>query len=345
MQWPYPRDGEDPWYSSFEDMVRAEDASVFALHDEKNIILSGGGVISWDATLNTVTWALPIVLNSSQSGYAETIPTGNLTTVVNDGALGYVLFQPSPQAPVTLVLASADVLPPSEVDSTFVLFRRRQNKLYWRNGQVLNDGDALPIIDAPGGGGGVTAVTALAPINSSGGASPVISLTGIVPVANGGTGLAVPGAVGNVLTSTGAAWVSAPSAGGGTTLLTLDTSLLTLGDVARISGNGVASSANATVIGTARAVGIVHTVGGPGVGKVQPIASYATANFIAGLTLAAGDPVYVSLTSGKLTNNVTGFAPGTVVTEVGIVDDASAYSSPLFLTASVALSIKGTTIV
>jgi hypothetical protein len=77
---------------------------------------------------------------------------------------------------------------------------------------------------------------------------------------------------------------------------------------------------------------------------VQPIASYATANFIAGLTLAAGDPVYVSLTSGKLTNNVTGFAPGTVVTEVGIVDDASAYSSPLFLTASVALSIKGTTI-
>lgn len=325
-------------------MVRAEDASVFALHDEKNIILSGGGIISWDATLGTVAWTLPIVLNSSQSGYAETIAVGSLLSVLNDGALGYVRFQPSPQAPVVLIFEVADVLPPSEVDNTLVLFRRRQNKLYWRNGQVLNDGDALPIIDAPGGGGGVTSVSALAPLNSSGGATPIISLTGIVPVANGGTGLAVPGAVGNVLTSTGAVWVSAPSAGGGTTLLTLDTSLLTLGDVARISGNGVASSANATVIGTARAVGIVHTVGGPGVGKVQPIASFAAANFIAGLTLAAGDPVYVSLTSGKLTNDVISFAPGTVVTEVGIVDDASAYSSPLFLTASVSLSIKTSSI-
>lgn len=527
MQWPYPRDGEDPWYSSFEDMVRAEDASVFALHDEKNIILSGGGVISWDATLNTVTWALPIILNSSQSGYAETIAAGSLSTVVNDGALGYVLFQPSPQAPVTLVLASADVLPPSEVDNTVVLFRRRQNKLYWRNGQVLNDGDSLPIIDAPGGGGStipggvntnvqfnnagafggsplftwdgaqvaaprialsnspapvatpgfgttyvdsaqanrlyfkdstgqafnltldrfvtvapagavaldhdpalpcyrslsvlvnttftttnlgngrgislrlvstggpytltwpagwkwlgtmptsipanktaflatiafgplntdvvaiwteegasgtVTAVTASAPLASSGGATPDISLTGIVPVANGGTGLAAPGVVGNVLTSTGAVWVSSPSAGSGTTLLTLDTSLLTLGDVARIAANGLAGAASGTAIGLARAVGIVHTIGGAGVGKVQPIASYATANFIAGLVLTAGDPVYISLTTGKLTNDVTGFAPGNVVAEIGIIDDASAYVSPLFLTASVALSIKGTTI-
>lgn len=527
MQWPYPRDGEDPWYSSFEDMVRAEDASVFALHDEKNIILSGGGVISWDATLNTVTWALPIVLNSSQSGYAETIPAGNLTTVVNDGALGYVLFQPSPQSPVTLALASADVLPPSEVDNSVVLFRRRQNKLYWRNGQVLNNGDSLPIIDAPGGGGstipggvntnvqfnnagafggsplftwngaqvaapalalgnaaapaatpgfgttyvdsaqanrlyfkdstgqafnltldrfisippagaisldhdpalpayrslsvlvnttfsalnlgngrgislrlvstggpytltwpagwkwlgtmpttipanktaflatvafgplntdvvaawseegggaGVTAVTASAPLASSGGATPNISLTGIVPVVNGGTGLAAPGVVGNVLTSTGAVWVSSSPSGSGTTLLTLDTSLLTLGDVARISANGVASAANATAIGTARAVGIVQTIGGPGVGKVQPIASYATANFITGLTLNPGDPVYVSLTTGKLTNDVTAFGVGNVVAEIGIVDNASAYSSPLFLTASVALALKGTTI-
>lgn len=37
-------------------------------------------------------------------------------------------------------------------------------------------------------GGGVTAVTATAPLSSSGGATPDISLTGIVPIANGGTG-------------------------------------------------------------------------------------------------------------------------------------------------------------
>ena len=523
MQWPYPRDGEDPWYSSFEGMVRAEDASVFALHDEKNVILSGGGDISWDATLNTVTWALPILLNSSQSGYAETIPAGSLALIVNDGTLGYVRFVPSPQAPVALALEAADVLPPSEVDNTLVLFRRRQNRLYWRNGGVLNDGDSLPIIDAPSGGGAsipggintnvqfnstgtfggsglftwngaqvaaprialsnspspaatpgfgtvyvdsaqdnrvyfkdglgqdfnltldrfvtippamavtldhspslpcyrslsvlsdtvfstsnlgngtsislrlvstggpynltwpagwewlgsappallpadttallatvsfgavdasvmavwseegtaaVASVTASAPLASSGGVNPDISLTGVVLTVNGGTGLAAPGLAGNMLVSTGLVWESSPSSGGGTTLITLDTALLTLGDTARISGNGLAGSPNAAVIETARAVGVVHTVGGPGVGKVQMIATFSTANFIAGLTLNAGDPVYQSLTSGKLTNDVSGFAVGNVVAELGIVDDASAYASPMSLTASVALSIK-----
>jgi hypothetical protein len=203
------------------------------------------------------------------------------------------------------------------------------------------DTDVVALWTEEGGGGTVTAVTASAPLASSGGATPDISLFGIVPVANGGTGLAVPGAIGNVLTSTGVAWVSAPpSGGGGSALVDLDTSLLTLGDAARVSGNGVAGAASGTAIANARTVGIVHTIGGPGLGKVQLSGLYPTANFIAGLTLTAGDPVYLSLTSGKLSNDVSAFAPGNVVAEIGIVADASPYVSPLFLTARLIVSIK-----
>ena len=93
-------------------------------------------------------------------------------------------------------------------------------------------------------------------------------------------------------------------------------------------------------IAVARSVGSVHTIGGPGLGKVLLSGLYPTANFIAGLVLAAGDPVYLSATTGKLTNVLTGFAVGNVVAEVGIVADASAYVTPLFLTASVVVSIK-----
>jgi len=339
MKWPYPREGEDPWYDSFEDLIRAQDASVFAFHDQKNIILSGGGTISWDASTGFVSWDAPIVLNSSQSGFIESIPPDSLY-VGTDGQLGYVLFVTSPQNNVQLILRAVDSLPPADVDGAYILFRRRQNKLYWRNGGVLNDGDSAAIIDdGPGGGGGaVNAVTASAPLASSGGANPDISLVGVVDVANGGTGLAVigagsvllgdgtnpitevsPGAPGNVLTSTGASWVSAPAAGGGGSTVPLDTTGLVVGDAAYISADNTGSPTDATVSATARAAGLVHTIGGPGVGQVQVLGIFNEANFVAGLALAAGNPVYLSKTSGKLTNDVSAFVPGDVVAEIGLV--------------------------
>lgn len=65
-----------------------------------------------------------------------------------------------------------------------------------------------------GGGGGVTSVTASAPIASSGGATPNITLN-TVPVNKGGTGITSAGAAGNVLVSDGSAWVSqAPAPSG-----------------------------------------------------------------------------------------------------------------------------------
>ena len=56
-------------------------------------------------------------------------------------------------------------------------------------GQVLgSDGTNLQWQTLSGGGGGVSGVTASAPLASSGGSTPNVSLTGTVPVANGGTG-------------------------------------------------------------------------------------------------------------------------------------------------------------
>ena len=154
MKWPYPGEGVDPWYDAFEAMVRAQDGSVLALNDVKNIILSGGGTISWNAGTGIVEWTLPIQLNSALSGFIESIPAGSLY-VPDDGQYGYVRFVPSPQQNVELVMRATDVLPGSDVDRVYALFRRRQNKLYWRNGGVLASGESAAIIDdGPGGGGG-----------------------------------------------------------------------------------------------------------------------------------------------------------------------------------------------
>ena len=76
------------------------------------------------------------------------------------------------------------------------------NWIYTGSGVSVSHSGVNATINIPGGSGGVTSVTASAPLASSGGTTPNISLTGTVAAANGGTGL-------NTSASTGCALVSA----------------------------------------------------------------------------------------------------------------------------------------
>ena len=70
------------------------------------------------------------------------------------------------------------------------------------------------------------------------------------------------------------------------------------------------------------------------------------ATFVGGLTLTAGDPVYLSLTSGQLTNDVSGITTsGDAIAEVGILVSPLSYNGPSNFTARVSLQIKSITIV
>jgi hypothetical protein len=94
------------------------------------------------------------------------------------------------------------------------------------------------------------------------------------------------------------------------------------GLAAYISSNSTISKANATAISTARFYGIYEGTAGSAV--VQGMVSDAV--FIASLTLTAGQPIYLSTTAGKFTNDVSAFATGNVVAEVGILVDALTYN-------------------
>jgi hypothetical protein len=102
------------------------------------------------------------------------------------------------------------------------------------------------------------------------------------------------------------------------------------------SGNSVVARANATVASTAIAVGVYEGIGG----QITYGGGIADAKFIAGLTLAAGNRVYLSKTDGNFTNDTTGFSSGNVIMEVGVVSDASAYNGTSALTAKVLLTFK-----
>lgn len=97
----------------------------------------------------------------------------------------------------------------------------------------------------------------------------------------------------------------------------LTTTGLTAGDVCYASSTNTGGAAVATAASTSRVLGFVSTVGAPG--TIQVTGIYSGANFITVVGLAVGQPVFLSKTSGKLTNDVSTFTTGDVVAEIGIV--------------------------
>jgi hypothetical protein len=127
---------------------------------------------------------------------------------------------------------------------------------------------------------------------------------------------------------------------GGLVLTGINTSAFTPvtdnGLLVYFSGNSVVARANATVASTAIATGVYEGVGS----QITYGGGISDAKFLAGLTLAAGNRVYLSKTDGNFTNDTTGYTSGNVIMEVGVVYDASAYNGTSALTAKVLLSFK-----
>jgi hypothetical protein len=111
---------------------------------------------------------------------------------------------------------------------------------------------------------------------------------------------------------------------------TFDTTNRAIGEPVIMDGNDSAdTAADASALSTTEGfVGIVLTVGATGTVVTSGTAS---AQIIAGLSAAgisAGDPVFISLTTGRVTTDATAFSPpNDVVYQIGIVKDKSALSA------------------
>jgi hypothetical protein len=174
MKWPYPSEGADPWYESFDNMVKAIDASVYGSRETLNLIVTGGGTFTWTASTSTLTWNQPIRIYSAQTGFFEQIAAGSIA-LSTDGAIGYVLFSPQPLSNVTsLPIYEGTQVPPSEPDKAFVLFRRRDSRVFARTGAVIRDGEPAALFD-----GNVTDPTLAGDVEGPASATVVTALRSI----------------------------------------------------------------------------------------------------------------------------------------------------------------------
>lgn len=147
MEWTFPSEEEDPWYDRFVDFIRSLDASGFAAREDRNIILSGGGTISW-STGAGLTWTSPFQIFSPSTGFFTQLqPT---TVVLADGEVirFNIVRHPGQNNNVAPVAA-----PYAEnTDNSMLLGMRVGDNFYFRSGQAMGDGDSLSELELFGGG-------------------------------------------------------------------------------------------------------------------------------------------------------------------------------------------------
>lgn len=154
MQWPYPAENQDPFFDSFEQMVTAMDASAFVFRENEQIIgLMKGGTVAWNASLGTLSWSAALELNSAITGFKWSIPAASIT--LEDGEYWYVTLNHNPITNTTLSTVKASKLPDTDPDNPYVLGLRSGDRVYFRGGKVILDGQSLQLFATmPGGGGG-----------------------------------------------------------------------------------------------------------------------------------------------------------------------------------------------
>lgn len=154
-KFPYPDFKVDPWFDAFISMVEALDYEFWAEWEDRNIILMRGGQISWSVVNAKLSWTNDIEVLSALVGFYLRIPAGYVN--LQEGEMFYVSAVRSPTGIVTVEARVASQLRETEKGEDFVVIAvRRNNKIYFRNGAHLGDGDSYFLFEVNyfGSGGG-----------------------------------------------------------------------------------------------------------------------------------------------------------------------------------------------
>lgn len=150
MSWSYPSRDDDPWYDSFSDFVNASDGSAFASREDRSLIWSGGGTLSWTLSSETFAWTNTINIYSPMSGKLIQVAAGSVVGWA-DGEIVYVDVTRLALTNTTKTLQKATSLP--STDDAVALAVRIGNLIFFRTGISLADGNiAIGVAPVPGSG-------------------------------------------------------------------------------------------------------------------------------------------------------------------------------------------------
>lgn len=143
MGYRLPTEDADPWYAAFEALFGQVDAATYASREDRNLILMGGGSISWDVGTSTLAWTEPLRVMSPITGLLCIVEAGS-AVLPNDGQLLVAPVVRYPTGSNKTVVATVQGQIPSILPNDQYLFCIRYGDLiYWRNGLVQADGSTL----------------------------------------------------------------------------------------------------------------------------------------------------------------------------------------------------------
>lgn len=152
MGWPYPSRDDDPWYDPFVDFIQASDGSAFAAREDRSVIWSGGGTLSWTAASGTLVWTETISVYSPLGGRLLQVAAGSVTGWI-EGEVLYVPLVRQPAATTSVSLVKASHVPSN--DNAMALAVRIGTSIFFRTGISLGNGDSVVGV-APVAGGAAT---------------------------------------------------------------------------------------------------------------------------------------------------------------------------------------------
>lgn len=150
MLWPFPEQYQDPWWEVFVDLIRAMDASGFASREDRNLIMSGGGLLSWSASGGGLSWTEDFLVFSPSTGFFSRIVADSVA--LNDGQVIRAEIVRHPGQNNNVAAEAANIA--KNTDDSLLLGIRIGTNFVFRNGMILQDGTVIQAVDFFSGGGG-----------------------------------------------------------------------------------------------------------------------------------------------------------------------------------------------
>lgn len=157
---PIPAEFEEPYYPTIKSYFLANDMAIWALSENDNLIWSGGGTFSWNASSGLLSWSSQIEIRTKTTPYKVIIsgpPAPGGQTTLNDGECAYFqlprLLIRDQLIPIPLTVGPLSLIPGVRLHDIKLLATRVGNTVFFPNGQSINDGESGTIF---GGGIGST---------------------------------------------------------------------------------------------------------------------------------------------------------------------------------------------
>lgn len=203
----YPGKNDVEWFNTFQQMIEAVGQHIRGLSQNAELLYTGGGSVSWNATTGTLTWAEDIKVWQHETGFESVIPAGSV--VIASGEIAFYRLYRSLEAEATVVLSTGPLIQsPDDVRANLTRFAINVGGIcHLPNGKCLKDGEAADVFEAGAASLGGAGTPAAPQVSTPTLAATTVTITGPAPtrvhVYRGGQRQAEPGdftRAGNTLT-------------------------------------------------------------------------------------------------------------------------------------------------